>query len=747
MTIPENKGCNLTHLSNILDEISQQPSWRNQADKEADYIDGNQLDNPKLQDQAAKGIAPLVENVISRIINEIRGLEAKNRTDLQAICEGKKENADVIDSINQKLNQAERESGADRAVTQAHKKQIGLGLGWVEVARETNPFKYPYRVSEIHRNDIYWDMKAKEPDLSDAMWMLRRKWVHVDAAVSYFPEQEDDIRAALGTGQSYFEELTWGNDSVGSTGLAQSLDITRGWAIEESEWRDLETQRLCITEVCTKYHRATLVLKMGNGRIVEYDKKDEVHRQAVAVGYPLVKCNLSDIYKTFFLGPIKLHEEKIKSDKGRYPYIPFFGEREDRTDIPYGIARSMMSQQDELNSRNSALLWGLGAVRTTRTEDAVAMPDEVFRQTIARRDSDIILSKKEMQTGGVFEVKRDFEANEQQFKRLADIREAMDSISGVSKAYQGREGANRSAEGLSLQIEQSNQGLATISDNLKFARKMMGDALVSFIIEDIQDNEEVLLEGSILKGNRRVVLNETRVDDITGRTYKNNDVQRVKINMALADVPSTPSYRQQALAGLTEFAKSCSPAIQQALAPHIASLAEIPDRMDVVEMVREASKMPSEEEIEKDKQEAIEQALLKAQIEIKQAELDIKREELNLKQDLTSAQIEKLVNEAVDVAIKSQYSALQTAGIITQTPATAPLADQLLRSGGYVDKDQAPIVPEFPGVYAPPAATPAQVQELPTNTDPITPSTIPSPSTPGVGGSTGIETQRMNDNV
>ena len=423
------KGCNLAQLSTIYEEIRQQPAWRNQADKEADYIDGNQLDNPKLQDQAAKGIAPLVENVISRIINEIRGLEAKNRTDLQAICEEKKENEDVIDAINQKLNQAERESGADRAITQAHTKQIGLGMGWVEVARETNLFKYPYRVSEIHRNDIYWDMKSKEPDLSDAMWLLRRKWVHIEAAVSRFPDQEKEIRTSLGGGQSYFEELTWTNDNIGNTGLAQSLDISRGWTVEESEWRDLETQRLCITEVYTRHHRAVLVLKMNGGRIVEYDKKDNVHRQAVAAGYPLVKCNLSDIYKTFFIGPIKLHEEKIKSDKGRYPYIPFFGEREDRTAIPYGIARSMMSQQDELNSRNSALLWGLGAVRTTRTEDAVAMSDEVFRQTIARRDPDIILSKKEMQTGGIFEVNRDFEANEQQFKRLADIREAMDSIS------------------------------------------------------------------------------------------------------------------------------------------------------------------------------------------------------------------------------------------------------------------------------------------------------------------------------
>ncbi|MNW15809.1 hypothetical protein D3C71_2144360 [compost metagenome] len=69
---------------------------------------------------------------------------------------------------------------------------------------------------------------------------------------------------------------------------------------------------------------------------------------------------------------------------------------------------------------------------------------------------------------------------------------------------------------------------------------------------------------------------------------------------------------------------------------------------------------------------------------------------------------------------------MQTAQVIAQTPATASLADGLLKSAGYVDQDAAPIVPEAP------AGLPSV--DLPQNTDPLT------PASPAVGASDGIET-------
>ena len=56
MTLPE--------YIEILSEIEEQAPWRTNADKEMDYVDGNQLNSELLQKQAAVGIPPAVEDLM-----------------------------------------------------------------------------------------------------------------------------------------------------------------------------------------------------------------------------------------------------------------------------------------------------------------------------------------------------------------------------------------------------------------------------------------------------------------------------------------------------------------------------------------------------------------------------------------------------------------------------------------------------------------------------------------------------------
>lgn len=95
---------------------------------------------------------------------------------------------------------------------------------------------------------------------------------------------------------------------------------------------------------------------------------------------------------------------------------------------------------------------------------------------------------------------------------------------------------------------------------------------------------------------------------------------------------------------------------------------------------------------------------------------------------LKQAMARKVDNEAVAKAIEAQYSAIQTAQAIVVTPQAAALADALLRSGGFIDRDAAPIVPEAPeGLPQPPPDA-----QIPTNTHPLT------PANPDVGLNRGL---------
>src|SRR5690554_1947281 len=271
--IPESLELAFEEYSEIFNEIEEQPYWRVVADKEMDYADGNQLDSDLLQKQAELGIPPAIEDLIGPALLSIQGYEAETRTDWRVTPNGETGGQDVADALNYKLNQAERESKADRACSDAFRPQIAVGLGWVEVRRESDPFKYPYKCVAIHRNEIHWDMKAKEPDLSDARWLRRQRWLTADRLVLAFPKHKDLITKLAINGADWWSETDAGTlDGGQSTGLQNAWNHARAWTHQEDRWYNHTNKELCVSEVWYRRWVQVPVLKTPDGRAVEYDE-------------------------------------------------------------------------------------------------------------------------------------------------------------------------------------------------------------------------------------------------------------------------------------------------------------------------------------------------------------------------------------------------------------------------------------------------------------------------------------------
>lgn len=735
----------LLRFTEILDEIADQPVWRGQADREADYIDGNQLDSQSLKDMEMKGISPSIENLIGLEVSTAHGRAASNKKDAKVIPQEGGEGEEVAEGLNAKLHIAEKTSNADKACLLAHDRQIGVGIGWCEVSRGSDPFKAPYRVKEVGRNEIWWDMTATEPDLSDAMWLLRRRWTSIQVAMLKFPEHSDLIFNA-GTGWNSYDFTTELNDGGTETGLYQSRDIERGWSIEDQEWRDIERERVCIFEVLERRYREVLVLKSGDGRVLEFDREDPIHVQAIVSGFNLEKAIVSDIYKSFFIGPHHLETELVEGSQGVFNYVNFFYHVEDRTGVPYGMVRGMIPLQDEHNARVSSMVWGLGSVRTTRTEGAVLMTDNQLREVVARRDADIVLDHKLMRNGGIFKVERDYQLTSQQYERMQDIRSGIKRQSLMSDSFRGGGGdRSDSASGMQLEVDQSMQATSTLQEQYEYSRTRVMDMLLWMVIEDSDGEEDVFIKGSVAKEDHTVTLNRPMIDLDSGARYLDNDVHRTRVKVALSEVPENPSLAQQELMSLTEFAKSSIPEIQAVLAPYIANLANIPDKEEIVEAIKQAIATPSEEVIEKRISDAVDEEKNNMQYELKSRELDMKAEK-------NDADIQKIVAEAVNASLTAFYSATQAAAQIVQAPQLAPIADQLMGSAGFEDQDAGPVIPGIPAVdgMGPNANFPIQGVPDPVvmgefenaaaasgvtpNTSPGFPPRVQQPALPGPGG-------------
>lgn len=717
---PSAAGLDLTTFTKFFHEIQNQPSWRAKADREMDYVDGNQLDSEVLRKQAAIGMPPAIEPLIGPAIEAVMGLEAKTRTDWRITSEGL-DGDQVADALNNKINMAERTSGADKACTDAFKTELCVGIGWVEVARESDPFKQPYRCEAVHRNEIFWDMLSKKPDLSDARYLLRRRWTDAAQAKLKFPKHKDLIGLANGRWTDAYELSV---DGGTSTDLAQSWQDERGSSIEEQEWRDAEHGRVCLFEVWYRRWEEATVLKTPDGRVVEYDKANEMHNQALASGLIKPKKTvIARMYVSFWMGPHKLHDGKTPYAHSDFPYAPFWGHREDRTGVPFGSVRGMVYLQDSVNSAISKIRWGLSATRTERTKGAVAYSDEVFRQQVARPDADIVLNAEHMaQPGATFKVFRDFQLTEQQYKMLADSRAGIERASGISTAFQGQKGTATSGVQESAQIEQATQSLASLMDNFKQGRTKVGELLLSLIIEDMAAKEEtVTIRGNAVVPDRTVELNKPTIDEATGVQYLTNDVQRTRLKVAMEDVPSTPSFRTQQLAAMSEAFKSLPGEYQPVVLPHLLSLMDIPNREEVIKSVQEVKNQPSPE-MEK----------LKADNEFRERELMMR-----YNPEKMQAEISKLVSETVATGIKSAFGAIQAGQLIAQMPAIAPVADVVLQNAGWRPPTPAGVDPNLP---MPDVAVPPDiVSAAPGDTSPQTPA---NPASPMQGENAGINTMR-----
>jgi hypothetical protein len=750
----------LTEYTEFMHEVEMQPPWRGTADKEMDYADGNQLDSELLRRQQQLGIPPAVENLVGPALLSIQGYEATIRTDWRVTPNGEPGGQEVADALNYKLNQAERESKADRACSDAFRPQIGVGIGWVEVSRQSDPFKYPYRCRAVHRNEIHWDMKSDDPE--EWRWLRRARWLQPDRLKRSFPEHAELIDVVGKDGSGWWSLYSQGFlDGGASTGLRNAWDQARAWTISEDRWYNPTSREICLAELWYRRWVDAVVLFAPDGRVVEYDEDNPAHNISLARG--LVRAQraiVARVRRSYWLGPHCLHDGPSPYTHRFFPYAPFFGFAEDETRVPYGYVRDMIFPQDSLNSGIAKLRWGMAAVRTERTKGAVDMTDAQFRRMVARVDADVVLNAQHMaQPGARFEVKRDYTLTEQHYKMLEDSRGAIQRVSTVTAGFMGQKGTARSGLQEQTQVEQSNQSLGRIMDNFRAGRTLVGEMLLSMIVEDLGSQQTVVvIEGDAVRKDRTVVINRPEQDPVTGQTYLSNDLQRTRLKVALEDVPSTNSYRGQQLNAMSEAVKSLPQQYQAAVMPFMVSLMDVPFKREVVEAIRAAGSQETPEQVERRIQEAVQQALVKAGNDLKARELDMKERK-------TDAEIRKLMADAVQVGVQAAFAAMQGGAQVAQMPMIAPIADAIMQGAGYQRPNPGGDDPNFPvpaqtaamNIKSPyiqgqgPAMLPAPgAQEEAAAAPPVRENTSPTfpprAAEPGDGGQ-GIETARTSDNL
>lgn len=668
---PTTSGLTVLQYRQIVDDIRKQPTWRTEADRAAGFYDGNQLTRDEVEEYARRGIAPVVINQVKPLINSVLGLEAKTRADWRVAADSDEEQ-DMAEALSAKLFEAERETQADHACSEAFASQIKAGIGWVGILRGADPFGYPYRVEAIDRNEIYWDWAARKADLSDARYVLRERWYPVDTVAAYFPEHAELIRTA-GTG--------WTPDSLElaqrDDRLARAYDTECGSGWLDSDWRDADSRMVCLREVWYRVPVKAKVIRLPDGRTVEYDKKNPAHALAVAEGFADEReAVITKLRVSLWVGPHKLQDE----DCGRMPlpYIPFWGYREDRTRVPYGIIRDLIPLQQEINARRSKLQWLLAAKRIVADSDALDPSYNDFSDLAAEaaRPDAVVVTNPNRRNANAISFDTDLNLASQQFSVMHDAGDMMQRVAGIYNSMLGATDGAKSGTAIQGLVEQGNTMQAEITDNYRFARQLVGQRLLELVMQDLTDETEVLVGEEGRK--RPVTLNRPVIDAMTGIEYREHDVSRALVKVALNDVPSTPAYRAQAMTMLSEVLKGLPPQLQAVLVPYYLESTELAKRQEMADVARKVLGLNDEGQPPDPEKEQMAQALQAMQeqlrqaqaqmqemagaLESKDADRQLKEVEIGIKAQAQETSAQKAAAEIAKLKAETQRTRADTAG-------------------------------------------------------------------------------------
>ena len=577
----ENSALPRAQVETFLNEIKHQPHWRREADCAADYYDGNQLSPETVEKLKDRGQPPLVANLIKPTIDTVLGMEAKTRSDWRVRPEDDEEcSDDLAEALSVKLKHAEIESRADRAISDAYAAQCKAGLGWVEVAREHDPFKCPYRVHYVHRREIFWDWRAEQPDLTDARYLVRRRWLEMDHAIALMPQYASLFRMTTG-GWAGFDPLV-----EQDTQLVQSWEIERDTRITATDWRDIQRMRICLYEIWYRKWVRGYIMTLPNGTVMEVDFNNPRHNEAIVSGIAKVKqATFQKVRLAWYTGPHFLYDVPSPYKHNQFPYVPFFGYREDLTNVPYGLIRSMISPQDEVNARKSKMLWSLNSRRVVTDADAVLDHNRTASE-VARSDAYIILNANRKPTSQ-FRVDTGGELASQQFQVLQESKQEIAEASGIHKSMQGQTSGATSGLAINSLVEQGLNTLAEINDNFRYSRRLVGEMLFDLVKQNLMQGPARVTIGEG-KNKKVIQLNQQAIDEQTGQPFTLNDVAKVKAKVVLDDVPSSPTYRMQQLQMLTEITKSLPPQLQGFVVDFVIEATDMPGRHALADRLRAA---------------------------------------------------------------------------------------------------------------------------------------------------------------
>lgn len=647
-------------------ELDRQNDNRIQMAIDEDYYDNDQWSQADAEELKERGQAAICYNVITQSINWVIGSEKRGRSDFKVLPRGK-EDAKPAQKKTQLMKYLSDVNRTPFNRSRSFEDAVKVGLGWIESGVTERDNGEPiYNRYESWRNMLY-DSASTEFDLSDARYVIRVKWVDLDVAIAMFPGRARLLERSASTSERYGTDPANG-DEIMDYAEDEMDSLGRGMSDHS-----VERRRVRMIEVWYRKPERVNKIVAGQRQGEEFDPQDQNHQALVAGGESIVAERMMMSMNICIMTTSGMcYNGRSPYKHNKFPFIPVWGYRRGRDNLPYGMIRSMRDIQDDVNKRASKALFILSTNKTIMDEGAV--PDvAAFMDEVSRPDGVIIKRK-----GHELVINADRELAPAHLSIMSQSINMIQSVSGVTDEQMGKTTNAKSGVAIQARQDQGSKSTSKLFDNLRYAFQCDGEITLSLCEQYFTEQKQFRIT------NQRGTPEFVDVND----GLPENDITRTQADFIISDSEWRASLRQAQAQQLAEMMPNLPPEVQLVLLDLLIEELDLPNGEEMVKRIRQITGMrdpdatePTEEEIAAEQAQA---AAQKQAQELAAAQL----RNLNAKsiKDETAAQ--KTMVDTVLTSMQSQQTAVEAAQISMLNPAILPVADALLHEAGFVSKSE-----------------------------------------------------------
>jgi hypothetical protein len=446
-------------------------AWRAEAEECWNFYDGAQWTGEEVQKLAEQGQPALVINKIASRIDNVAGSEVAGRTRVvyRSRSGNAEEEAAAQAMTDVALWVAERSEQAQE-LSRVFKAGLVGGIGWLDVGVEESHEGPQIFARAEDEFSVVWDPLASRIGAADSRFVARERWLDEAALVQLFPEHSAKVLARLKRADGFGmvgNRLSGGGLNGGLSGGSWAL------AAPEVAYVDGTRGRYRVVEVQHRQLSKQWRVRLPDGRLVATFERSAL--KALRGGVVEEVVQVPRVWVACFSEQVLLDHRPLAYGHNQFTLLPLVFKQHRADGRPYGMVRSALDPQRELNKRRSKAMHLLSTAQVIADLDAVEDPNVLARE--AARPDGVILKRP----GKEVRIIRHTDLAAGQVQIMEQAGRDLQDVLGVFDENLGK--ASNAQSGLAIAQRQQAGSLNQMCafDALRWLKRGLGEQVLGLI--------------------------------------------------------------------------------------------------------------------------------------------------------------------------------------------------------------------------------------------------------------------------